>query len=202
MIFKISLRSITEVENRSKFSFRSDSDFKNVFWFENWIWFKCWFKTNSLSFFFLVWLKSFGLKFYFDSNSFKIILILELKTASDSSNSFWIWLWELIVISHLKSYCIFKNTLLLMDQHNVSITWTCIGKGWNQCLHREHWCNIRSFCIFFRHFTVELKHVEPKHFWGSGTLKQHQAVQFMPYNKAVSKYGIRIIKKNNIYKLP
>ena len=157
--------------------------------------------TLSL-FFFLVCLKSFGFKFYFDSNSFKIILILELKTASDSSNSFWIWLWELIVISHLKSYCIFKNTLLLMDQHNVSITWTCIGKGWNQCLHREHWCNIRSFCIFFRHFTVELKHVEPKHFWGSGTLKQHQAVQFMPYNKAVSKYGIRIIKKNNIYKLP
>ena len=156
----------------------------------------------TLSFFFLVWLKSFGFKFYFDSNSFKIILILELKTASDSSNSFWIWLWELIVISHLKSYCIFKNTLLLMDHHNVSITWTCIGKGWNQCLHREHWCNIRSFCIFFRHFTVELKHVEPKHFWGSGTLKQHQAVQFMPYNKAVSKYGIRIIKKNNIYKLP
>ena len=46
---------------------------------------------------------------------------------------------------------------------------------------------------------MELKHVEPKHFWESGTLKQHQAVQFMPYNKAVSKYGIRIIKKNNIH---
>lgn len=156
MIFKISLRITTEVENKSKFSFRTDSDFKNVFWFENWIWFKCWFKTGSL--FFKFSLKSFGFIFYFDSNFFKIILILELKTACDYSNSFWIWLYELIVISHLKSYCSFKNALLLMDQHhNVSITWTCIGKGWNQCLHRQHWCNKRSFCIFFEAFHSGVK---------------------------------------------